>query len=106
MKRYAYYPGCAMEASGANIAPSIEAVSKLLDIELKELEVELPITLKDLAVKLQEIITYNTIPGKKKGRLMGKKLLFVYLISGLILLGGCAQTASRSAFPTRAARWW
>ena len=37
MKRYTYYPGCAMETTGKPIQASIDAVSKVLDIELIEL---------------------------------------------------------------------
>lgn len=37
MKQYTYYPGCAMETTGKPIQSSIDAISKVLDIELKEL---------------------------------------------------------------------
>ena len=37
MKEYTYYPGCAMETTGKPIQISIDAISKILDIELKEL---------------------------------------------------------------------
>ena len=37
MKYYTYYPGCAMETTGKPIQSSIDAVTKVLDIELKEL---------------------------------------------------------------------
>ncbi len=37
MKQYTYYPGCAMETTGKPIQTSIDAVAKVLDIELKEL---------------------------------------------------------------------
>jgi heterodisulfide reductase subunit B len=37
VKQYTYYPGCAMETTGKPIQSSIDAVSKVLDIELKEL---------------------------------------------------------------------
>jgi len=38
MKRYTYYPGCAMASTGQGIQTSIDAVCKVLDIELLELE--------------------------------------------------------------------
>lgn len=37
MKRYTYYPGCAMETTGKPIQTSIDAIAKILDIELTEL---------------------------------------------------------------------
>ncbi len=37
MKQYTYYPGCAMETTGKPIQSSIDAICKVLDIELKEL---------------------------------------------------------------------
>lgn len=38
MKQYTYYPGCAMSSTGKPIQASVDAVCKVLDIELKELE--------------------------------------------------------------------
>jgi heterodisulfide reductase subunit B len=38
MRKYTYYPGCAMESTGKPIQASLDAVCKVLDIELKELE--------------------------------------------------------------------
>ncbi|MBN1162096.1 MAG: CoB--CoM heterodisulfide reductase iron-sulfur subunit B family protein [Dehalococcoidales bacterium] len=38
MKQYTYFPGCAMASTGKPIQASIDAVCKVLDIELKELE--------------------------------------------------------------------
>lgn len=38
MRQYTYYPGCAMESTGKPIQASLDAVSRVLDIELKELE--------------------------------------------------------------------
>ncbi len=38
MKYYTYYPGCAMETTGKPIQSSIDAVAKVLGIELRELE--------------------------------------------------------------------
>ncbi|MBN1690928.1 MAG: CoB--CoM heterodisulfide reductase iron-sulfur subunit B family protein [Dehalococcoidia bacterium] len=38
MKYYSYYPGCSMEATGAPVEKSIQAIAKPLDIELIELE--------------------------------------------------------------------
>ncbi len=38
MKQYTYFPGCAMASTGKPIQASIEAVCKVLDIELKELD--------------------------------------------------------------------
>lgn len=38
MKQYTYFPGCAMASTGKPIQTSIDAVCKVLDIELKELE--------------------------------------------------------------------
>ena len=38
MRQYTYFPGCAMESSGKGIQTSIDAVCKVLDIELRELE--------------------------------------------------------------------
>jgi heterodisulfide reductase subunit B len=38
MKQYTYFPGCAMASTGKPIQTSLDAVSKVLDIELKELE--------------------------------------------------------------------
>jgi heterodisulfide reductase subunit B len=37
VKQYTYYPGCAMETTGKPIQTSIDAIAKILDIELKEL---------------------------------------------------------------------
>ena len=37
MKYYTYYPGCAMATTGKPIQSSIDAVTKVLDIELREL---------------------------------------------------------------------
>lgn len=37
MRYYTYYPGCAMETTGKPIQSSIDAISKVLDIELREL---------------------------------------------------------------------
>jgi len=36
--RYAYYPGCSLEATGKPYEDSVSAVAKALDIELVELE--------------------------------------------------------------------
>ena len=38
MRQYTYFPGCAMESTGKPIQASLDTVSKVLDIELKELE--------------------------------------------------------------------
>jgi heterodisulfide reductase subunit B len=38
MKQYTYFPGCAMESTGKPIQASLDAISKVLDIELKELD--------------------------------------------------------------------
>jgi heterodisulfide reductase subunit B len=38
MKQYTYFPGCAMASTGKPIQASVDAVCKVLDIELKELE--------------------------------------------------------------------
>jgi heterodisulfide reductase subunit B len=38
MKQYTYFPGCAMASTGRPIQASVDAVCKVLDIELKELE--------------------------------------------------------------------
>jgi heterodisulfide reductase subunit B len=37
VKQYTYYPGCAMETTGKPIQKSIDAIAKVLDIELREL---------------------------------------------------------------------
>ena len=37
MRSYTYYPGCAMESTGKPIQASLDAVCKVLDIELREL---------------------------------------------------------------------
>jgi heterodisulfide reductase subunit B len=38
MMRYAYYPGCSLEATGKPYAESVEAIAKALGVELVELE--------------------------------------------------------------------
>jgi heterodisulfide reductase subunit B len=38
MRQYTYFPGCAMESTGKPIQTSLDSVTKVLDIELKELE--------------------------------------------------------------------
>ncbi len=38
MRQYTYFPGCAMESTGKPIQASLDALSKVLDIEFKELE--------------------------------------------------------------------
>ena len=38
MRSYTYYPGCAMESTGKPIQASLDAVAKVLDIELRELD--------------------------------------------------------------------
>lgn len=38
MKQYTYFPGCAMASTGKPIQTSLDALSRVLDIELKELE--------------------------------------------------------------------
>ncbi len=38
MKEYTYFPGCAMASTGKPIQTSIDAVTKVLDIELKEMD--------------------------------------------------------------------
>ncbi len=38
MRQYTYFPGCAMESTGKPIQISLNSVTKILDIELKELE--------------------------------------------------------------------
>ena len=38
MKEYTYFPGCAMASTGKPIQASLDAICKVLDIELKELD--------------------------------------------------------------------
>ena len=38
MRQYTYFPGCAMASTGKPIQTSLDSVTKVLDIELKELE--------------------------------------------------------------------
>jgi heterodisulfide reductase subunit B len=38
MRQYTYFPGCAMSSTGKPIQTSLDSVTRILDIELKELE--------------------------------------------------------------------